>query len=692
VRRSRSGAGWRWPSSKRSVNRSAPREDVAAAARLWHQAGLLELYEGRYPGAASCFEKAMGLGLPRDIPERERAQRMALLGLIALRRDEREHGRDGAGSARHIFPLAPPISPLPQQAGAREAVERFTTHLQTWPDDLRVRWLLNLAYMTLGEYPEKVPRPYLIPLDRFGSTQDAGRFEDVAQRAGLTARGPNLAGAGLFDDFNGDGLPDLFIGSLDVERGAGLFLNRGDGTFEDRSTVAGLADQVYARNATHADYDNDGDLDVLLLRGGEEVPLRLSLLRNRGGGVFEDVTLAAGLGDPIATAAAAWGDYDNDGRVDLFVCGEYRQRPGDPKGSRADPRNRCRLYHNRGDGTFVDMAASAGVVNERCARGAAWGDYDGDGLPDLYVANQNGAGRLYHNRGDGTFVDVAPALGVTGPDAGFACWFWDFNNDGRPDLYVSGSPASLADIAADALGQPVATSARPWLYANHGAEGFREVTREVGLDRPMAAMGCNFGDIDNDGYLDIDLGNGGRSLASLVPNRLFRNADGLHFEEVTLSSGTGSLRAGNSIAFADHDGDGDLDLFVQTGGVVPGDPSANLLFRNPGHGRPWLAIKLVGTRTNRAAIGARIRVDLTTPDGTARSIYRTIGHNSSHGGNSLVEWIGLGNASRVAALTVSWPASRTTQVFRDVAANQAIAITEGAASYQVRHPRTSPSP
>ena len=185
--------------------------------------------------------------------------------------------------------------------------------------------------MTLGEYPDKVPVAYLIPLDTFQSTLDVGRFENVAPRVGLTSRGPNQAGGSVFDDFNGDGLPDLFTTSLDVDRGASVFINRGDGTFEDRSAQAGLGDQVYALNLTHADFDNDGDLDVVLLRGAGENPLRLSLLRNNGDGSFEDVTIAGGLGEPIATGAAAWGDYDNDGWVDLFVCGEFRPPAGDPR-------------------------------------------------------------------------------------------------------------------------------------------------------------------------------------------------------------------------------------------------------------------------------------------------------------------------------------------------------------------------
>ena len=170
-----------------------------------------------------------------------------------------------------------------QTIGLREAVERFIAYLDEWPGDIRIRWLLNLAYMTLGEYPDSVPKRYLIPVDKFQSQLDVGRFENVAPLVGLTARGPNLAGGSVFDDFTGDGLPDIFSTSLDGDLGASFFVNRGDGTFEDRSAAAGVLDQVYALNVTRADFDNDGKLDLLLLRGGWESPLRLSLLHNLGG-------------------------------------------------------------------------------------------------------------------------------------------------------------------------------------------------------------------------------------------------------------------------------------------------------------------------------------------------------------------------------------------------------------------------
>jgi FG-GAP-like repeat/ASPIC and UnbV len=507
-------------------------------------------------------------------------------------------------------------------------------------------------------------------------------------------RGPNDAGGSIFDDFTGNGLCDLLTTSLDADLGTSFYVNRGDGTFEDRSAAAGLGNQIYALNATRADYDNDGNLDVLLLRGAWETPMRLSMLRNKGGGSFVDVTVASGLAEPIACESAAWGDYDNDGLLDVFVCGEYLPPGGGPSASKPDPRNRCRLYHNKGDGTFRDVAASAGITNERCAKGSAWGDYDGDGRIDLFVSNMGQPSRLYHNDGNGKFSDVAPALGVTGADISFACWFWDYDNDGRLDLYVNDYRARITEVLCSTLKLKVDGSSHPRLYRNLGPDGFNEVSREVGLDRAMAPMGANFGDVDNDGYLDLYLGTGDMSYEGLDVSLMFKNVEGGLFEDITTSAGTGHLQKGHGVSFADWDCDGDLDLFVELGGATPGDQSYNALFQNPGQRRHWLKVKLIGTKTNRAALGAQIRADLKSKDGAARSIYRTIGNNSSFGGNSLIETIGLLDETKVAQLTVSWPVSKTTQTFRDISADQAITITEGDDNYKVLHqaPLHPPSP
>ncbi len=660
-------------------------QQLIAKASLEQSLGFLFMYEGRFREAKSWLEKSLATAQGPGFPAAVRSRLQALMGIISLRQGEVENCLECVGPSSCIFPISSQAMHR-NQTGSREAVEWFTRYLDGSPRDLRVIWLLNIAYMTLGEYPDKVPPRYLLKTEFFQSRQDVGRFENVATQSGLTTRGPNLAGGSIFDDFNGDHLPDLLTTSLDADLGASLFINRGDGTFDDRSASARLGEQVYALNLTRADFDNDGSLDVLLLRGGWENPLRPSLLRNLGNGEFEDVTIAAGLVEPIAGESAAWGDYDDDGLVDVFMCGEYLS-PGASEAEAAkaphDRRNFCRLYHNEGNGKFRNVAEQAGVTNGRCAKGSAWGDYDKDGRLDLFVSNMGQECRLFHNEGGGKFVDVAPQLGVTGSAFSFACWFWDFDNDGNLDLYVNDYRAKVAEVLGTAMGAHLEGSSRPRLYRGLGSGQFEEVTRSVGLDRAMAPMGVNFGDIDNDGFLDLYLGTGDMSYEGLDINLLFKNVDGMQFADVTTSSGTGHLQKGHGVSFADFDCDGDLDLFVELGGATPGDQGYNALFKNPGHHRHWLKVKLVGTTTNRAALGASIRVDRKTADGSTVSVHRTIGNNSSFGGNSLVEHVGLVDSATVSQLIVSWPTSKTTQTLHDIKADQMIEITEGSDTIKV---------
>ena len=341
--------------------------------------GLLAMYDGKFTEAAQWFETAVAESRDSGVPPGLRANFEAMLGVIHLRRGETENCLECRGPSSCIFPIAAEaVHQFP--SGSREAIRHFQKYLDQRPDDLGARWLLNIAYMTLGEYPHKVPPNRLIGLEPFLSRLNVGRFENVAHRVGLSARGANMAGGSVFDDFSGDGLPDILSSSLDADMGASLFVNRGDGTFDERSLSSGLLAQPLAINTAQADFDNDGRLDVLLLRGGWEKPARLSLLRNKGGAIFEDVTTASGLAEPMASHSGAWGDYDNDGLVDLYVCGEFAESDfdgiygGQATLSLSDRRNRCRLYRNRGGGTFVDVAETAGVCNDRFAKGAAWGD------------------------------------------------------------------------------------------------------------------------------------------------------------------------------------------------------------------------------------------------------------------------------------------------------------------------------
>ncbi|HKI20895.1 MAG TPA: CRTAC1 family protein [Isosphaeraceae bacterium] len=657
---------------------------------------FLLMYQGKFNEAALWTERAIADAGAPGIPAGLKANLRALLGVIHLRRGETENCLECMGPSSCIFPIAPEAVHM-KTSGSREAIRHFTEYLRQRPEDLGVRWLVNIAYMTLGEYPDRVPSDLLIPLDNFRSRLDVGRFRNVAPIVGLGVRGPNMAGGSVFDDFNGDGLPDVFTTSMDVDLGASLFINRGDGTFDDRSLRAGLKTQPYSVNCAQADYDNDGRLDVVMVRGGWENPARLSLLRNKGDGTFEDVTIAAGLGEPIASHSAVWGDFNNDGHLDLFVCGEYAKTASDGIFSEnsvlvANKLNQCRLYRNRGNGTFVNVAEQAGVCNDRYAKAAVCGDFDGDGLLDIYVSNCGQEKRLYHNRGDLTFEDVAARLGVTEPLVSFSCGCIDFDNDGRLDILVIDYAAAVNDWAASAIGRPTNPAIHPRLFKNMGNSGFKDISLEAGLDKIVLAMSMGIGDIDNDGFLDIYLGTGRPDYSALMPNILYKNVAGQRFEDVTESSGTGHLQKGHGVSFADWDCDGDLDLFVGVGGAVPGDKAHDLLFQNPGHHKHWLKVKLVGTRTNRAALGAKLRVDLKQPDGTTRSIYRTIGASSNYSGSSLVQLIGLGDAASIAAVEVSWPASRTTQTFRDFKPDSFVEITEGAdAPHLIEQPRL-PSP
>ena len=389
------------------------------------------------------------------------------------------------------------------------------------------------------------------------------------------------------------------------------------------------------------------------------------MLHNNGDGTFTDVAYPAGLCDvTYPTQAAAWADHDNDGDLDLYLANESTPRITAPS----------QLFRNEGDGTFVDVAEKAGVLNMRYGKGAAFGDYDADRFPDLYVSNLE-PNRLYRNKGDGTFEDVAEKLGVTRPEFSFPVWFWDYDNDGVLDIYVATFLRRLGPYVLDLLGGE-SNAEYACLYRGDGKGGFREVARELGLDEITVTMGSNFGDIDNDGWLDFYLGTGFPDYEALMPNKLYWNRGGKKFADVTTAAGMGHLQKGHGVAFADLDYDGDQDVFAEMGGAFPGDAFGNALFRNPGFANHSITLKLVGVRTNRAAIGARIRCEITEK-GAKRSVYRHVNSGGSFGANPLRQQIGLGRAEKIDVLEIYWPTSDLTQTFRDVPVDVTLEITEG---------------
>jgi len=617
-------------------------------------------------------------------------------GVTALRRGENDNCIMCRGEGSCILPIAP-AAVHTNPTGSRLAVRHFTEYLEQFPDDLEVRWLLNLAHMTLGEHPGKVDPRFLISLDRFRNSEfDIGKFRDVGHLTGVNHF--NQAGGAIMEDFDNDGLLDLVITNFDCTQPMTCYRNTGDGKFVDRTKEAGVTDQLGGLVCYQADYDNDGHMDIFIPRGAwMPRPIRPSLLRNNGAGVFADVTESAGLLAAVNSNAAAWADYDNDGWIDLFVGCERQPQ---------------RLYHNRGDGTFEEVAGKAGVqgsprVQEDgkvaevaggpgmqgsarlCCKGCAWIDFDNDRFPDLFLDNLTGTAELYRNNRDGTFTNVTSEMGIDGPHHGFSCWAWDYDNDGWLDIFATSYDRTLGEVVKGLLGEPhIRYSNR--LFRNLKGKRFENVTKESGLDMVFATMGSNYGDFDNDGFLDMYLSTGDPSIATLIPNRMFKNVNGQRFAEITGSSGTGHLQKGHAVACGDWDRDGDVDLFVEMGGALNGDKYHNVLFQNPGQGNNWLTVKLVGKKTNRAAIGARIKV--ITAGKEPLTIYRHVSSGSSFGGNSLQQTIGLAKADRVALLEIHWPTSGTTQVFRDVAVDQAIEINEFVEPYRPLNWRPIPQP
>jgi VCBS repeat protein/ASPIC/UnbV protein/PPIC-type peptidyl-prolyl cis-trans isomerase-like protein len=637
------------------------------ALQLEYMLGQLYAYHGRMAEAIARFarvrERAAKIQ-PSLLPQLDEVLGVAYLHKAAL--DNRVFHAPGERCL--LSPTG--LHAVDQPADAAKAVDRFLASLAGKPGELEVQWLLNLASMMRGGHPDGIPAALRLPADALRSDETIPRFVDVAEQAGVHSFAS--AGGVIVDDFDNDGRFDL-VTTNSQACGPMRFFHRGeDGMFADRSAQAGLGDQLGGLNAVQADYNNDGFLDILVLRGGWDTAQRKSLLRNNGDGTFTDVTDASGLARPAtSTQTAVWADINNDGFVDLFV------------GNEDTP---AQLFINRRDGTFEDRASSAGVAQTAFTKGVTAGDFDEDGWPDLYVSNLGGSNALYRNNRDGTFTNVARAAGVLGPGQGFATWFFDYDNDGHLDLFVTSYFKSVDEVVRTYLG--LAHNASPLkLYRNLGNGQFADVTREAGLNKVYMPMGANFGDIDNDGFLDIYLGSGNPSYASIVGSVLLRNRNGTLFANVTTSSRTGELHKGHGVAFADLDNDGDEEIAFEVGGATPGDAHAFRLFENPGNSNTWINLRLVGVTSNRAAIGARIAVTVESADGMRRTIHRTVGSGGSFGASPLQQHIGLGPAARIVAIETWWPASNTRQRFSNVALNQTLEITERAAE-----PKSLPRP
>jgi len=645
-------------------------------ARLWYASYLM--FHGRNEESIAEFE-----GTLRELDAHAelfapltRSEVLQRLAVAWFRLAERRNCVAHHNSQSCIFPLRGGAVHV-EQEGAARAAEVLLELSGRDPERYEARWLLNVAHMALGTWPDGVPEPYRYPRERFASAARLGPFSDVARRLGLDRY--DRAGSALVDDFTGDGLPDVLTSSFDSGTPLQLSRNRGDGTFEDVTEGAGLARQLGGSGLVAGDVDGDGALDCLVLRGADlyqlgELPC--SLLRQARPGVFEDVTARAGIELAAPARSAAFADVDGDGDLDLFVGyqamveGERVRYPG-------------KLWRNDGAGRFEDATAAAGIdAREHCAA-VAFGDVDGDGFPDLYLSNACAPNELYRNRGDGTFEDVTRVAGVGEPLTGGPALFLDDDQDGDLDLFVAqpahgGSERAIARWYWD--GALEGETQR--LYRNDGRGRFRDVTAEVGLRRVAYATAAAAGDLDADGFPDLYLGTGAGEMSALWPNLAFRGDGGRRFLEASEASGLGHLQKAGGIAPADLDADGDLDLFLQVGGHHLDDGFGDVLFENLGQGGHWVCVRLVGRESNRSGIGARLRLRVRAPGG-ARDVFAFVGPDGPTGSGPLARHVGLGDASAIELLEVAWPCGRAVQRLEHLPLDAFLEVREGESEARV---------
>ena len=356
---------------------------------------------GETDEAVNVLKQALEADPGGDIRGIYRSQLLEELSVVYLKMGELDNCLSPEGALICMLPLDTSVAQTDTE-GSQSAVAVLTELLEMQPDNIRARWLLNIAHMTLGTYPSGVPEDYLVPPSQLRGDYDIGRFEDISARAGLYS--VTLAGGSIVDDFDNDGLLDIMTSTWDPCGSMAYYHNDGNGSFSDYTSRAGLSGQLGGLNMVQADYDNDGWMDALVMRGGwmrENGRIRMSLLRNNADGTFSDVTVEAGLSRPsYPSQSAAWADYDSDGDLDLFSCSESEPVRGYDLVT-FDVKFPSQLFRNNGDGTFTDVAKEAGVTNLRYCKGSAWGDFDGDGDPDLYVSNYADENSLYRNDGDG---------------------------------------------------------------------------------------------------------------------------------------------------------------------------------------------------------------------------------------------------------------------------------------------------
>ncbi|MFN0167576.1 MAG: FG-GAP-like repeat-containing protein [Bryobacteraceae bacterium] len=525
------------------------------------------------------------------------------------------------------------------------------------PADERARSVMFLAAQRIGGYPPFVPQAHRMEV-KAGFAKPTVYFEDIAARVGIDKTSGGR-GTAVFD-YDNDGWLDVAVTS--AYGGATLYRNNGDGTFSDVSVSSGIDTATNTFGLAAGDYNNDGFTDLYITRSGFYVG-EGQLYRNNGDGTFTDVTKKVGLDNVWGPGfTASWVDYDGDGWLDLFVANNL--------GGLTERKTPNRLFHNNGDGTFTEVTEQAGLHTIWPTIGGAWGDYDNDGRMDLFLSNGLGRSQLYHNNGDGTFTDVSGVAGVDAMGFGSPAFWWDYDNDGWMDIgqFIWSDHDNVIYTMRHGHGPPDGQSMR--VYHNNRDGTFTLVSRELGLTECWGTMSGSFGDFNNDGYLDLALGNGSPKLDRLDPMVIFES-DGRKFRNTSFAAGLPFTGKSHGVNMADLFGDGRLSILVGAGGAYPGDLLTTSVYcpkTLPGN---YLNVRLVGVKSNRSAIGARVSIEA---DG--RKQFREVTGGSNFGCLPLEQHFGLAGIAKVDAIEIRWP-SGLQQRFEGLPVNNTLEFTEG---------------
>ncbi len=593
-------------------------------------------------------------------------------GIFEFRLGELRNCVENHNADSCIFPLSENARHKDKN-GSTAAIASFMTYLNTYGRDEGLVWLLNIAHQTLGTYPDGVPQEYLFPASLFASQSYIGKFIDIAGPLGLQNYSQEAGGVAV-DDFNEDGYLDFMLSSNGFCDTTLYFENDGNGGFIDKSVESGVSEVKHNIGIISADYDNDGDLDVYFYGGAwdtNDYELKLSprhnqFYQNTGKGKFLNVTESVGLKTTRNyNLASAWGDYDNDGWVDLFVCNDLKF----PE-----------LFKN--DHGHFKKTLGMGVLgqNDKRCKSSIWGDVNNDGWQDLFLSYTQGKYELYiNNKGHGFYLQPVTA-DEPEPYYGFGSYILDYDNDGWMDIFVASFDGLAKGVQYGTQHQGTKVPGETFrLFKNMGYGIFWDVTQSMGMDFYLPTMGINFGDANNDGFLDVYLGTGGSTLDLIEPNRLFLNINGKKYIDVTHSAGVGNLQKGHGIAFADYDNDGDSDILAQFGGAFPGDKFFPSLYQNPGNTNKWITVRMEGVMANRSAIGAKLHFIVETNNGE-QDIYRVVSHGSTLGSNPLQVEVGLGNALKIKSLSILWRGDLQPEIFHDLSLNSFVYIKEGTLS------------